>query len=552
MKQWLLASALAAVPLASGSAQQVPANSTTVLAPLVGQRATPAAGQSAIGMYAADLGLTAVHQGELRIVFGDGLANSAGAPLHVLRDDPQGRFSLASFPDGDAVDAYVAAHPPAPGELTWQSEAPPVIYRVNPFNQVSPMLLSRGGPTGPVLNTAAFKAPIAAFGNAKAGAASGFFTIYHRSVAMQCSGGFAPSCSDGLQCDQRLGKLGGDLFEDGTPCVLGTPFCFPVIGRGLCVDPSSSVYDPNTNAGLVRGVALRHEVGNADPLLHERYYTRSWFTNKFGNLSARTVNDFNPARVNGVGNDYRAPDGMNTGAERVFMWGRPGYAGTKLNGGDAQLYFAYVDMPSYSASASFAWVPRYFSGLSTGGVPQFTTDQKLARPLPLGGSPTAETETWDVVNQMSVSWVAALGKWVMIYGGGLNPALADFFTAGQGALVQHDPEGAMHARFASHPWGPWSAPQQLFKAGNPNPLNQPPAAGSQYAPGGILRHPLCAGSNCAPHEPSSLDPNDFGFLYGPNVVDAWTEAGDTAVTLYWNVSTWDPYQVVLLKSRIPR
>jgi hypothetical protein len=47
-------------------------------------------------------------------------------------------------------------------------------------------------------------------------------------------------------------------------------------------------------------------------------------------------------------------------------------------------------------------------------------------------------------------------------------------------------------------WGPWSAPQQLLKGGDPNV--SPPLAGTQLAPGGILRHPGCTGSNCAPTE----------------------------------------------------
>ena len=49
-------------------------------------------------------------------------------------------------------------------------------------------------------------------------------------------------------------------------------------------------------------------------------------------------------------------------------------------------------------------------------------------------------------------------------------------------------------------------------------------------------------------------------MYGAAIIESWTQdvsnslpdlaAGDRAVELYWNVSTWNPYQVVLVKSRI--
>jgi hypothetical protein len=47
--------------------------------------------------------------------------------------------------------------------------------------------------------------------------------------------------------------------------------------------------------------------------------------------------------------------------------------------------------------------------------------------------------------------------------------------------------------------------------------------------------------------------NDLGRLYAPLVVDAWTEArGPNAADIYWNVSTWNPYEIVLMKSRVTR
>ena len=548
MARCSLASLLLAFVPALAAAQRFPAESTTILAPLAGQLAAKARWQRlSAARFSPNLGLTAIHEGELRIVFGDAIAVRTGAPISLTRDDVQGEISLTAFPDGDAVDAYVAAHPSAAAAPRWRRQAPPVTYRLDGLRLASVVRVHDGSAAQPLLNTGLFKAPLAAFSNALPGADSGFFTIYGRSVPMRCSGGETPSCGEGFTCEPRLGQLGGTAFEDGAPCPIGTPLCGAVAEGGLCVDPTSPLYDAGNPAGLARAVVWKHAVGNADRMLPERYYARPWFTHKFMNLCARTVSDFDSARAGGRGNDYRPADGSRPGAAKLLLWGRPGYIGTGADGRDLRLYFAVVDMPRYSASADFAWEPRYFTGVSASGVPQFTADPGEARALDLGGAPLPEHERWDVVNQMSISWVAPLGAWVMLYGGGTNETLAQVLTYGEGGLVEPDPEGAIQIRFAPAPWGPWSAPEPLLNAGSPLPVTEAPREASQYGPGGILRHPLCTAPECAPEEPT-IHAGDYGFLYGANVIDAWTEAVDSGAALYWNVSTWHPYQVVLIKS----
>jgi hypothetical protein len=63
-----------------------------------------------------------------------------------------------------------------------------------------------------------------------------------------------------------------------------------------------------------------------------------------------------------------------------------------------------------------------------------------------------------------------------------------------------------------------------------------------------------------------LSGNQIGRLYGANVIEEWTRdrtantpglgADDRIVDIYWNASTWSPYQVVLfeteLRGRVPR
>jgi hypothetical protein len=42
----------------------------------------------------------------------------------------------------------------------------------------------------------------------------------------------------------------------------------------------------------------------------------------------------------------------------------------------------------------------------------------------------------------------------------------------------------------------------------------------------------------------------YGWFYGANIIEEWiTPAGD-GVDILWNASTWDPYRVILLRTRI--
>jgi hypothetical protein len=58
----------------------------------------------------------------------------------------------------------------------------------------------------------------------------------------------------------------------------------------------------------------------------------------------------------------------------------------------------------------------------------------------------------------------------------------------------------------------------------------------------------------------NLADDSGGHLYGLNVIDGWSEdvsaqlpelaPGQRALELYWNISTWNPYQVLLLKTQL--
>jgi hypothetical protein len=158
---------------------------------------------------------------------------------------------------------------------------------------------------------------------------------------------------------------------------------------------------------------------------------------------------------------------------------------------------------------------------------------------------------------MSLSWIEPLTKWVMLYGGGMinlpGPVLArcgvlEFFTRSECNDVVIG-TGAIRMRTADDPWGPWSPPQDVLVAGDPD--KSPPEL--QYGPGGMLRHPDCTQKNCAPHTNwDGVNPREYGFLYGVNIIEQWTRPAGEGVDIIWNASTWDPYRVILLRTRINR
>jgi hypothetical protein len=546
---------LAGATLASTAWAQSVVLPATKLAPLAGAYYTPALGQASIGFHGTDLGWTFKHGNELRVLFGDSWADSNGTAIGPIGDDAQGVIDLTAFPRGNSVDAYVAAHPPLPGDFPWHAAGPPLTFRLNAFLKVAPMPVYDGGCCTNLLKMGLGRTPLTGFSNGSTGA----FALFAREVVIPCNS----TCSvTGSGCATDLGICAGTTGEDSVPCALGTTCsngaacnAVPGAGGGVCFDPTSSMNDGSA-AGHLLSVIYNNRVGNADPIIEEQYYTQVWATNKFMNVVSRTVENFDPNRGTAQQNQnvYTPADGANPSIEKVFLWGRPDFVGSLQQHRDAELYFAYVDLPSYSATGSFAWVPHYWTGVDGTGKPLFDTNPANAKPLNLSApAPNAATaEVYDVVDQMAVSYIPNMNKWVMLYGGDIHPNIMSLFAGPNTGFVVSDPDHAIHARFSSTPWGPWSAPVQVYKPGDPATL----PAGSEYARLGSIHHNLCpfTGSPCVTGETAlAYAITNYGFLYGPNIIDVWTEprgTGNLDADIYWNVSTWDPYQVMLMRTRI--
>ncbi len=271
-------------------------------------------------------------------------------------------------------------------------------------------------------------------------------------------------------------------------------------------------------------------------------------SNKFINVTVRTV-----ARFTGKteGSDY------GPGADALLVWGRPGFVGEQ--GREARLYLQVQRLPlALDRNGRAHLRPRYFAGVKRSGAPRWSRHEARAEPLALdgvvGGDPH---EVLPIVDQMAIAWLPSpVGKWVMLYGGDL----ADYLLTDAANDRPGPAPGSIRIRFADHPWGPWTPPAPHLVPGDPL------VAGTAYGPGGFLFHTQCTSAGpplCAPSDPSRPPdvflpgcPSfaaafDIGRLYAPNIIDTYTRAnGAGGVDFTWNVSTWNPYGVVVLKTTV--
>jgi hypothetical protein len=513
--------------------------STTFLGPFTGDGAKLHPDNVApypIAYYGTDLGFSYEHKGMLQFLFGDSWATEAYAPIEASTgsrlDDGFGAVDLKQWADASTITS---------------ANMPLVKLGQNPgTTEMSAIDPGHAMDLG--------KTPMGGFSNG-----TSEFGIFNIGKPLGCA--TDADCGNGLTCDGTLGYLGARWFQEEyltLGCNDGSPGCnadpkydagSPAPGSGLCVDPTS-VLNGAKVSNLLSPIALRVLVGLRDPAQPKKYGDiRTWLTNKFMNVTVRTVQDFDPARV--ANQDY-SPARDSGGNRRVFLWGRPGFIGVAANGRTMSLYFAWMDTPT---GPDYQWKPNYYTG-TVDGVPRFSTDEKDAAPVDLDASRDGiqSDEIHDIVNQVSVAWVAPLKKWVMFYGGGLstlpsavlaNCGVLELFTGAECKAVNMG-NGAVRMRTADQPWGPWTPPQDVIVGGVP--ADGPTG---QYGPGGALHHPGCTDATCAPHSDMfAYHPDEYGFFYSANIIEQWIRPVPGGVEILWNASTWDPYRVVLLKTMI--
>ena len=491
-----------------------------------------------IAYYGTDLGWSYAHGGKIHFIFGDTHKNEKGEGLTPTHDDSFGTIDLADWPDPSVI---------GPGNV-------PRIRMGQVPGTTQVITIDTGQPME------GLKTPVGGFSNG-----TREFGMFITGKPRACR--TDAQCPTGLVCDTALGYFGArpDIQPGlSLPCAETWAGCNadtladesgkPVAGSGICVDRGSSMY-ADSEYGRVVSSAMQLLVGIRNETNPGKYDDiRSWLTNRFINTASRPVADFVPERGAGRKNqDYRNLPGAGANP-RVLLWGRPWFNGVNVKNQTAAMYFAYADMP---AGPGFDWKLFYYTGSAADGTPQFSDNETDAVPVDLDSTrPGVQPqEIHDWVQHMSIVWIEQLNKWVMFYGGGIsevanekfglpNCGIAEVFARTECKHVVIG-NGALRMRTADDPWGPWSPPRDLIAGGDPERV--PPE--EQYAPGGALYHPACAGAGCQARS-LQFPAIDNGWFYGANIIEEWIRPVANGVDVVWLASTWDPYRVIMLRTRI--
>jgi O-glycosyl hydrolase len=215
------------------------------------------------------------------------------------------------------------------------------------------------------------------------------------------------------------------------------------------------------------------------------------------------------------------PDDQRLG---VLVFGVPRYRASVP-------YLAYAPLDSFADPATW----RFFTGLSENGKPKWighdawlhpTTAPNVPKPTSWSSPGEAELfrpslEGDRCIGEMSVTWNRPLGMWLMLYNGA----------------------GGIQARVAPAPWGPWSLPTVIL--------------GGQDDVGCRLVMTPNGCGNRRDYWPGEHKNGKFvgGGFYAPFVLNRYTTSaggvGDERRTsVYWLVSTWNPYQVTVMRTTL--
>jgi hypothetical protein len=196
-----------------------------------------------------------------------------------------------------------------------------------------------------------------------------------------------------------------------------------------------------------------------------------------------------------VVNNSDIPGLPGRSAQGLLIWG----SGKFYRASDP--YLAYLPLNQVEMKDAV----RYFTGINpTTGQAQWGKEPD-AKPL----------FQHPCLGELSVTWNRNLRQWLMLYN-------------------CDNPNGVV-GRLSDSPWGPWSDPAVLFDGATD--------AGSCY----FIRGSGECGPPSDPESPANGGP---GGVYAPYVIARYTQGGQGVTTIYYIMSTWNPYQVVLMQSTL--
>ena len=194
--------------------------------------------------------------------------------------------------------------------------------------------------------------------------------------------------------------------------------------------------------------------------------------------------------------------GLPPGGPFIFVWGTGAYR-------KSDAYLSIVPAAQFETGKG----TRYFAGLDAGSAPVWSEKESDAKAMVQNGT----------MGDLSVTWCKDLGLWLMTYDS-REPA-------SRGILFS----------YSRTPWGPWSEPQVIFNALRDGAIGKF-IHNPQANPDDGLAGPVIGKGQANPQAV-------HGGAYAPYVIERWTKVQGSELSIYYVLSTWNPYVVVLMKSR---
>jgi hypothetical protein len=214
------------------------------------------------------------------------------------------------------------------------------------------------------------------------------------------------------------------------------------------------------------------------------------------------------------------------------------------------IYLAYMPASAVSIAVTDNSATRYFTGLNSSGVPQWSATEMDAVPVVYDNPPPALPTSPDpgTVGDNSLQYLPELGLWLMTWDGGRQKAA----------------EPGIYFSAASAPWGPWSTPQLIYNPCDAHHYGQgfgdfihytvgtdDPCKGDVDDGAGPAGPIIGTGGDpffgTAPSDGATAMTRR-GAVYAPDMVPGLTSLNGNILSIDYNMSTWNPYAVVLMES----
>jgi Domain of unknown function (DUF4185) len=195
--------------------------------------------------------------------------------------------------------------------------------------------------------------------------------------------------------------------------------------------------------------------------------------------------------------------GLPSGGPFILVWGTGAYR-------RSDAYLSIVPVAQFESGKG----TRYYAGLDAGSSPIWNEEESEATAIVQNGT----------MGDLSVTWCKDLGLWLMTYDS-REPA----------------PRGILFS-YSRTPWGPWSEPQIIFNAVRDGAVGKF-IHNPQANPDDGLAGPVIGKGQANPRAV-------HGGAYAPYVIERWTKVRGSELSIYYVLSTWNPYVVILMKSRL--